>query len=326
MCSLLPVPHRQRQPRQRRQPGLLPPVPVILPPGSASAPATGRSGQGCLAPGLWAGEEDLWGLSVKLRLSIPAAPRSGLAVPRLPPQSLFERGCCLRPYLYFNAASKPGAFTSQREGAREAGLRDGEINGGGGEGQPPSTPPPARRVAFCGGGTHGTVALALLLHSSYTPSLIPLVHIHQLGSPRVPLWGGSGPPSPRDEHRQVRGTSNPTAGRGYPSAPTERGQGAARRLQPMEEHAHTSTRLPSPHQPGISGGFSALRWLSISARAESRMAGSPQQCYVSHCGPSPSASVSLSNSPPFHEPLLVVRGMQWRWGCNGDGDAMGMGP
>lgn len=38
--------------------------------------------------------------------------------PPLPPQSLFERGCCFRPYLYFNAASKPGAFTSRRERER----------------------------------------------------------------------------------------------------------------------------------------------------------------------------------------------------------------
>lgn len=129
MCSLSPVPHQQRS-----QPGLRPPAPAILPRGSASARGTGRAAwplarlQGRRICGVSAqlGEGGDRGLcSAKLRLSIPAAPRFGLAVPRFPPQSLFERGCCLRPYLYFNAASKPGAFTSQRE--RERARQDREM-------------------------------------------------------------------------------------------------------------------------------------------------------------------------------------------------------
>jgi len=51
-----------------------------------------------------------------------------------------------------------------------------------------------------------------------------------------------------------------------------------------------------------------VRWLSISARAERQDDWFPPAVLCEPPQPSSTASVSLSNSPPFHDPLLAVRG------------------
>lgn len=112
-------------------------------------PGEGSTGRGALSPGSVgrAGDESarsepgrtgvaLW---CEAAPSIPVGPRLARPSPWLPLQSLFEHGCRVRPYLYFNAASKPGAVTSQgeREGARQDREMEREL-GEGGEGQPPA--------------------------------------------------------------------------------------------------------------------------------------------------------------------------------------------
>lgn len=105
--------------------------------------------------------------------SIPAGPHLAQPSPRLPLQSLFEHGCHVRPYLYFNAASKPGAVTSrgEREGARQDREMEREL-GEGEKGSP--QPPPAGRDPFRGG--HGFPSRTPLpLHSSCPPTVNPLL-------------------------------------------------------------------------------------------------------------------------------------------------------
>lgn len=217
--------------------------------------------------------------SAKLRLSILAAPPPAVAIPRLPPQSPFERGGCFRPYLYFSAASKLGAFTSQGEGASAHGKR----KGGGGEGQPPSTSPLASRAAFCGGCSPR--------RPSHTPPLVPPAHVPQTGSPPASQRGRQWPPSPRDEHRRARGApkNRPRPRRGdgeQRGGCAPRGDTGTRTPPARGRFLEVSRRCAgSPFQPGL----------------RARTTGSPQQRYVSHCGPPPSASVSLSNSLPFHD-------------------------
>lgn len=156
-------------------------------------PGEGSPGRGALSPGSVgrAGDESarseprrtgvaLW---CEAAPSIPAGPHLARPSPRLPLQSLFEHGCRVRPYLYFNAASKPGAVTSQgeREGARSRTVRWRGNWGRREKGSP--QPPPAGREPFWGG--HGLPSrTALPLHPSRPPTVNSLLaHIHQPWEP-----------------------------------------------------------------------------------------------------------------------------------------------
>lgn len=104
-----------------------------------------------------------WGVracSAELQLSIQLCTPSP-ASPPLPP-ALSQLGCCLRPYLYFNAASKPGAFAS-RSGGAGPGWGDNEGRGA----------PPAEGAAFLGEGRCPHPNSALSLHPSGSGPLTP---------------------------------------------------------------------------------------------------------------------------------------------------------
>lgn len=164
--------------------------------GHAASPCLWERDLGCFSPSRGARV-----CRAELQLSTHPCTPPARPAPRSPP-ALSEHSRCLRPYLYFNAASKPGAFARQRGRGQD---RDGEITRG-------ERHPPAERAAVLGEGW--------CLHRNSAPSLR--------------AWDASHPTVGKS-----RGTGDPSAGSPPNlSAPTARGWG----LQPAGNTHSSASR------------------------------------------------------------------------------------